>query len=440
VAADGVGVAAVTASLDTSPAASSRPGRLRIAIQIERFDPRGGGAEAYAARLAKGLVALGDEVTVITSEAADSIEGVRVVRVPGPRHPKFLRALAFARGSAAAVRAGGYDIVHALGKSLGMNILNPHGGVESIWLEQERRSHPPGLSRAWWTFKRYLSPRHYVIQAVIARQYRHPGVLRFVALSPAIKEAMTRVHGIAPAMISVLPNGVDTARFRPAVDVAERSVVAARLGLPSGTLIFLFVANNFRLKGLRPLLEALGWAAKERPAPPAFLLVVLGRGDAERYRRIAAGFGIGDRVEFRGPVTGIEEWYRAADGYFHPSFFDACSLSLPEAMASGLPVLASRHDGSSELVESDRNGYMIDDPENLGELHEGLRLFFDAGWRHQMGAAARACLLKRPAPGPAAAMRGIYLEALAATPAAGRTGDKPQTAQRKTEDANRPGL
>lgn len=300
-AADRLGMTAV------SPSAA---GRLRIALQIERFDPRGGGAEAYAARLANGLVALGDEVTVITSDApetADTPGGVRVVKVPGPRHPKFLRALSFARGSARAAREGRFDIVHALGKSLGMNILNPHGGVETVWLERERRSHPPGFSRAWWTLKRYLSPRHYVIQEVIARQYLDPGVLRFVALSPAIKEAMTRVHGIAPEKIAVLPNGVDTTRFRPAADSGERAAIAARLGIPAGKIIFLFVANNFRLKGLRQLLEALGRLSRESPTP-AFHLVVVGRGDAERYRRLAASCGVADRVDFRGPVRGIEEW------------------------------------------------------------------------------------------------------------------------------------
>ena len=244
----------------------------------------------------------------------------------------------------------------------------------------------------------------------ISRQYRDCGVLRYIALSEAMRDAMVRVHGVDRGRIAVLPNRVDPQRFKPARDAAERETLRRKLGIPLDRLALLFVGNNFRLKGLAPLLEALG---KLREEAPALSLLVLGRGDVPRYRRLAARLGADGLVDFRGPVSGIEEWYRAADGYLHPTFYDACSLALPEAMASGLPVLASKHDGSAEAITDGVNGVLVREPDDIPVLLERLRLFFDPKWRLRTGAAARALALAQDPRGlDPQEVLSIYREAL----------------------------
>jgi len=387
---------------------------LRIAIQIERFDPSRGGAESYTARLARGLRDLRRdvrEVTVICAEARNVPGGVGIRLVPVPRGPKSIRMALYARNSARAAREGGYDIVHALGKSLGMNILNPHGGVEAVWLRQERRSHD-GLLRQWfWAVRRYLTPRHHVVKAIIRRQYRDRGVLRYIALSAGIKEAMIRIHGMNPDRIVVVPNRVDPERFRPVRDAAEKAGLRERLGLPGGKVVLLFGANNFRLKGLGPLIRALGILRRE--GDPPFHLVVLGRGRPGRYLGMSKRAGVAGSIEFRGTVEGMDEWYRAADGYVQPTFYDACSLAIPEARASGLPVLASRHDGSAEAISEGLDGAVVEEPDDLPALAKKLEPFLDPAWRARVGARAREWVLSHPAPEPAARMLEIYREALA---------------------------
>ena len=328
-----------------------------------------------------------------------------------PAGPRALRVLAFARGSAAAAAAGRFDIVHALGKSLGMNVLNPHGGVEEVWLRRERLSHPPGLPRAYWTLKRRLSPRHHAVLSVIRRQYADPAVLRFVALSRAIRDSMVEVHGVDPARVAVVPNRVDPARFRPPADAGEKAELRRRLGLPADRAVLLFVGNNFRLKGLEPLVRALALLAPE--APP-FLLAVLGRGRPGRYRRLARRLGAGGLVEFRGAVPGIDGWYRAGDALLHPTYHDAASLVLLEARASGLPVLASRWDGSSEAVEDGVDGVVVEEPGDVPVLARRIRPLLDPAFRQRAGASARARSLAVPPADPAADMLRVYEEALAA--------------------------
>jgi UDP-glucose:(heptosyl)LPS alpha-1,3-glucosyltransferase len=390
---------------------------LRIAIQIERFDPSRGGAEAYAGALARGLAARGQDVTVIAGDARDVPEGVAVRKVALPAAPRALRILSYALGSARAAREGRFDIVHALGKSLGMNILNPHGGVEAVWLRRECRSHPGIVRRAWWTVRRRLSPRHHVTLAIIRRQYADPGVLRCIALSRAMRDAMVRIHGVDPARIAVVPNPIEPARFRPPRDAAEKEGLRARLGLPADRPVFVFAANNFRLKGLEPLVRALAAVAGAGeagggPGPAPFRLAVLGRGKPRRYLALARALGIADLVEFRGPVTGIEDWYRAADGLLSPTFYDAYSLAVVEARASGLPVLASRHAGAAETIRDGEDGAVVDEPDDIPALAAKLRPVLDAAWRRKVGEAARAAVLRDPAPDPAEAALAVYRDAL----------------------------
>ena len=383
--------------------------RLRVAIQIERFWPNRGGAEAYARTLASGLADEGHAVTVFALEGAEPPPKVTLTLVAAPHRPHWLRTLLYARRTDALCAPGGFDIVHAMGKSLGMNILNPHGGVEEVWLERQARSYPAGPKRLLWMAGRYLTPRHWVLRSIFRRQYRDPRVLRFVALSRASAEAMTRVHGVDPSRIRVLANSVDPSRFRPAASDEERRALRLRLGIPDDAVVLLFVGHNFRLKGLYCLMSALA-ATGERGTP--LRVEVLGRGDIESARRTARACGVEGRMSFRGGVSTIEEWYRAADGYVHPTFFDTASLSLLEAMASGLPVIASRHDGSSEQLAFPRGGVLLDEPGDVPVFARALERMLERAWRVQAGAANRELAERVHRRDPVRAMLAIYRKAL----------------------------
>jgi glycosyltransferase involved in cell wall biosynthesis len=135
-----------------------------------------------------------------------------------------------------------------------------------------------------------------------------------------------------------------------------------------------------------------------------------------RYRRLAARHGVEGLFRFCGTVSGMEKWYQAADGFLHPTFFDACSLALPEAMSSGLPVLASRHDGSAEPITEGLEGVLVEDPRDLAALAAGLEKMLDMDFRQSAGKAARALMLKTPFRDPAVEMLEIYREALMSSP------------------------
>jgi glycosyltransferase involved in cell wall biosynthesis len=117
---------------------------------------------------------------------------------------------------------------------------------------------------------------------------------------------------------------------------------------------------------------------------------VVGHGpDRERLERRAAALGVADHVRFTGAVDDPVEILRAADAFVLPSVAEGMSNSLLEAMATGLPCLASRIGGNIDLLEEDRTGLLLppDEPEAWSSAL--LALLDDPARGQRLGAAAR---------------------------------------------------
>jgi UDP-glucose:(heptosyl)LPS alpha-1,3-glucosyltransferase len=196
---------------------------------------------------------------------------------------------------------------------------------------------------------------------------------RIVAISDMVKGHMMEHYGLEDDKIDVVFNGVDTERFVPDGEMS------------GDRLKVLFSAGNFRLKGLLPLLLTVGEIAKERRD---LQVVVMGRGRRERYEDAIERLGIQNMVTFLGETPTPEMVYRDAGVLAHPTYYDACSLTTMEAMASGLPTITTRWNGASALIEAGE-GYVIDEPENIQALAGAIQPLFDTELRREMGRKAR---------------------------------------------------
>lgn len=191
-------------------------------------------------------------------------------------------------------------------------------------------------------------------------------------------------------MIRIIPNGVDTLRFDPARRPVHRAAVWAELGRkPDGRMV-LFVAHEFERKGLEPLIDAMAQIA---PRCPELVLVVLGRDNPARYRRLAADLGIADRVHFPGARSDVERFMAAADLFVLPTNYEAFPLVVLEAMASGVPVLACAVGGIRDCLVDGVNGLVIerDAQSTSGRMAVVLA---NAQLATRLGAAARASALQ----------------------------------------------
>jgi UDP-glucose:(heptosyl)LPS alpha-1,3-glucosyltransferase len=160
------------------------------------------------------------------------------------------------------------------------------------------------------------------------------------------------------------------------------------MGIDEKSIILLFAGNNYRLKGLEPLLHALVSLKQWFPSQPLQLLIA-GRGQSDRYSRIARRLGVSDCTLFLGSVKEMERYYAATDIYVHPTFYDSCSLTVLEALASGLPVITSRFNGAADAIISNEGGKVIKDPADVDELANSIAFYFDEERRNEARVVAR---------------------------------------------------
>jgi UDP-glucose:(heptosyl)LPS alpha-1,3-glucosyltransferase len=116
---------------------------------------------------------------------------------------------------------------------------------------------------------------------------------------------------------------------------------------------------NLDLKGLEPLTRAVAMAQRQMPARKISLLVV-GKGDSQKFRHLAQEMGIGGQVFFGGVRRDMERIYQAADVFCLLSQFDTFGMVVLEAMAAGVPVIVSDRVGARDLVEHGRNGFVVE--------------------------------------------------------------------------------
>jgi UDP-glucose:(heptosyl)LPS alpha-1,3-glucosyltransferase len=387
-------------------------GKLKIAIVLDRFVPSRGG-ESYFSSLAGELCKRGHEVHVFAMAAEKTEAGeYQPHRIPVLAFPGSLRILSFLFNSARAVKPYDFDIIHGVGRSLAMNVFNPHGGVEKAYLRQEFASINSRSYRAYKLMKRYLSPQHYLKVWIQKKQVLSDRVEKIIAISRMVKEDIIRYYGVPEGKIEVVFNCVDLVRFHPRNREIYRRGKRTDMEIDENTVVLLFAGNNYRLKGLEPLLRALVFLKEWFPDSP-FRLVIAGRGQIRRYQRMARALGVSDLALFVGPVKEIERYYAASDIYVHPTFYDSCSLTVLEALASGLPVVTTRFNGAADAMPSEGGGKVIEDPADVENLAGSISLFFDEGRRRAAGVVARQWIESYPPDRHIEDILNIYYEVAA---------------------------
>jgi glycosyltransferase involved in cell wall biosynthesis len=178
----------------------------------------------------------------------------------------------------------------------------------------------------------------------------------FVAVSARVAKELQKHYGVPPTRIEVIPNGMDVDRF--STDRAAGGAIRQELGIPADAKLLLFAGHEFRRKGLAHAIGAL-----ELLGPDVWLLVV-GSDSPGSYRKMASRSA--GRIVFAGARHDMPACYAAADALVHPTAYETFSLVCMEAMASGVPVLATRVGGIEDYLQDGVNGYTITtDPQDI---------------------------------------------------------------------------
>ncbi len=284
---------------------------MKIALVHRRFTTNGG-TERYLVGLARFLVRVGHEPTVLCNEVREDLRaepGVRFVHLPMWRPAKALSLAWSVRRALAAER---FDAVLGLGRHLGHSVYRAGGGSHADYL---RRTHP---------IRRWLSPGDWIDLALDRAAVRSATLC--IANSELGARGLRDDYGAR--RVEVVYNGVDLARFRP--DPEVRAEVRADLGVQGKVAVFL--GNGFVRKGLDVAIAAL---------PSDWALWVIG-GDSP----VPAPA----RVRFLGAQRQPERFLQAADAMILPTRYDPFANACFEAMACGVPALTTSANGAAEVL------------------------------------------------------------------------------------------
>ena len=352
---------------------------------IPTFYPVIGGTQSQVRRLAQRLIAYGQPVHVLTSQHSqfhpdglppeDVIDGIPVRRVYSRGVGKFGSLLYMLGGwwylmrhsrrgiyHANAVGAAGWLAVAARyllgGRCLVKMRLGCHGYEEN---------YASGIARWQLVTLLRLADRVQVVSSELERMVGNMGV------------QVDRVVRI--------PNAVDTAVYCPA-SVEEKTAMRTRLGLPLHNTILLWVGRLDPIKGLDVLLRA--WALLKQHMRETALLVLVGDGpERDKLLALMKRLGVAETVRMVGAQGSVREYYWAADIFVLPSRSEGLSGALVEAMACGLPVIASNVGGALDVIQEGKNGTLfgLEDCKQLAQ-ELATMIAMPVRWA-EMGAQAR---------------------------------------------------
>jgi glycosyltransferase involved in cell wall biosynthesis len=324
------------------------------------------GMEMVVVQLTRGLASRGHDVGVTCIEFEGTLgrslrnEGFRVSLVPTPG----IAPIFFPRKLGRWLRDLRPDVVHI------------HSGA---WIKAARAASWAGVPRVVFT-----------LHGLEGDEPWHESVLnRWAArttdaIAVVSRPLVDHLAGIDQRKIHVVPNGVDTGRFSPTPDQAT---CRRAVGLPVDALIVGHVARLSPVKNQRFLIDAFSRILAGRP--DAFLVLVGDGPLRQDLVQFSHQLGAADRILFLGERSDLPDLFRSFDVFVLPSLLEGTSMSILEAMASGLPVVASAVGGTPDLLAPGECGVLFDSGDTDAFVLAVNELLASDRMRQDLGMKAR---------------------------------------------------
>jgi glycosyltransferase involved in cell wall biosynthesis len=324
-------------------------------LTIRHFPPDGGGAEMVALQVSKKMRQWAVPIHVLTGRygkrpPADTVDCVAVrTHFVGP-YVKGMHELCYLISFAwqVVVRRNAYDIIH----SFQVNLSTLIAVVLAKWLGKAvvATAHGAGATGdvALW---RKIPFGNMLLRYMACRVDGCTGVSR------EVMRELSEV-GFRPERTWYIPNGVSVPDFQD-----DRIALRQRFGLPQEAVIGIFVGRLSPEKAPEVLIRAWPYALREHGG---LHLLFVGDGNLRsRLEKQAKGVGDGCHVSFTGWVQNVSDYLMSADFFLLPSQQEGMPLAMLEAMAVGLPVVATRIKGIADIVEVGKTGLLFEP----GDIH-----------------------------------------------------------------------
>ena len=358
---------------------------LGICLITASYWPGWGGAERQCRLLARELHRHDHEVVILTrcrpnGPSADQVDGVRVYRTPA-LGTGLLQSLTWTLTATAWLRRHGrrFEVLQCY------QLLSPaHVGILGRVAGQAAVVRPACSG----PYGDIAEVRRLPLTGLRRRLLRRADA--FVTLTPAIETELVE-FGLGMIPCHRIPNGVDLVALAPATG-EERRALRAGLGFPEDRVLCAFVGRLTPQKDPALLLEA--WAIGRWPQAH---LVLVGDGPLRRGLEARTASGpLAGQITFAGATADVSQYLRAADLLVLPSRAEGMSNALLEAMACGIPIVATDLIGNREVMGEDGQAGRLVPPGNPAALAEAIEtLVASTSLRRVLGTAARAVVEKR---------------------------------------------
>jgi UDP-glucose:(heptosyl)LPS alpha-1,3-glucosyltransferase len=253
------------------------------------------------------------------------------------------------------------DVLLSLERVWRCDVYRAGDGVHRSWLQRRNE-----IAGPWQKLSRLFNRKHSAALDLEESLFANRRAGRVIANSRMVKDEIVQFYGYPAERIDIVYNGVPLELFR---DQGESATIRDQV-------VVLFVGSGWERKGLRfaiDAVEAEGGRMK---------LVVAGRGESAKFSS--------QHTQFVGVTGDMASLYHGADIFLLPTIYDPFSNACLEALAAGLPVITTKANGFSEIIESGRHGTIVDDGRNVGALSEALRFWSDPARRSQARVDNRA--------------------------------------------------
>ncbi len=350
---------------------------MKIALITERVDKSLGGAERSVLELASALHLLGAEVHILAAKGSSDAKNVHIFFPQG--WAKRVNFFIFEQALKNHFSTNKYDIIHSVLPFDFADIYQPRGGT---YAETILRNAASRRNKTIEFYKRIFSvfnTRRTTLLRAERNISQSPSGPVIAALSQYVAEQFRQHYNTNPQRIVVIPNGVKIG-FEADENQTYilRSKILGKLSLKEvdNPVLFLFAANNFRLKGLAPLIKAMA-IASPKTSRQKVCLIVAGSDNTKKYQRLARSSGL-KNILFVGALYHIQNALAAADVAVLPTFYDPSSRFILEALAAGKPVITTKFNGAIDLFVNNRHGIVTDSPLDIQGLADAIVYFTDA--------------------------------------------------------------
>ena len=346
-----------------------------------------GGSGVIATELGKALASRGHQVHILSSDTPFRLgqyqPGLSFHRVETPSYPLFREPqylLSLATKIVQVSREKRLDIVHA-------HYAVPHAAAAYLARQILGTADPAGVPRV-------IATLHGTDITLVGNDPSYAETIAFciqqadgvTAVSESLKADTYRELGVT-CDIKVIPNFLDCAAYQR----QDAGAIRARLA-PGGEKIVIHVSNFRPVKRVGAVVDLF---SRIRRDVPARLLMVGDGPDLAEAKRVARALGVAEDVQFLGEQDQLLPLLSASDVFLLPSAQESFGLAALEAMACGVPVVASRVGGLPEVIEHGVSGFLhaLDDLD--GMARSAARLLMDAALHQRITEAARRIVHER---------------------------------------------